>query len=111
MSGVRWYDRQGRPLTLAQAAPLLEDADYQRVASDVLPDGRWISTVWLGLDHGSFRISDPPLIFETMVFESQTKLHEMRCARYSTEAEALRGHERIWFSEFWISFRVATYEG
>ena len=109
MRGVRWYDRQGRPLTLAQAAPLLEDNDYKRVASDVLPDGRWISTVWLGLDHG-YRSDEPPMIFETMVFESQEVLRDSRCVRYATEAEARAGHDRIFFSEFWISFHMATYE-
>jgi hypothetical protein len=57
-------------------------------------DGRWVSTVWLGLDH-SFG-SGPPLIFETMVFRSKDgPLHDLECDRYSTEVDALAGHSRL----------------
>lgn len=50
-----------------------------------------VSTVWLGLDHGW--LSDRPLIFETMVFEwpRRVPFMDLMC-RYSTLAEAQRGH-------------------
>lgn len=64
--------------------------DQKRVAETTLPNGRWVSTVWLGLNH---QYGDgPPLIFETMVFPNQKDMGELDCDRYSTEAEALAGH-------------------
>jgi hypothetical protein len=39
------------------------------VARDDLPDGSYLSTVWLGLDHG---FGGRPLIFETMRFAGET---------------------------------------
>lgn len=86
-----YYDRQGHPMTLEEWAQSYKTRGAQkRVAETTLPDGKWVSTVWLGLDH-SFG-DGPPLIFETMVFESQDHLSDLDCNRYSTEAEALAGH-------------------
>lgn len=70
-----------------------ERAKEKRVAETTLPNGRWVSTVWLGLNH-QFG-SGPPLIFETMVFPSESDSGDLDCDRYSTEAEALVGHERM----------------
>jgi hypothetical protein len=88
-----YYDRQGNRMTLRQWARSFEKRPDRRVAETTLPDGTWISTVWLGLDH-SFG-SGPPLIFETMVFPSQDDMRDQDCDRYSTEAEALDGHARM----------------
>ena len=61
------------------------------VKQERLPDGRFVSTVWLGLNH---QYGDgPPLIFETMVFGGDGDSRE--CERYSTEAEALAGHKAM----------------
>lgn len=91
-----YYDRDGKPLTMMQWAQMLEkrgDENYKRVAETVLPDGKWVSTVWLGLDH---QFGDgPPLIFETMVFPSRGEFGDLDCQRYSTEAEALAGHAQM----------------
>ncbi len=85
-----WYDRNGKPITdLLEWARLLNDAEYKRVAYDDLGDGRYISTVWLGLDHGYGR--GPPLIFETMTFGPGGG----DCQRYATLEEARRGHEEM----------------
>lgn len=48
----------------------------------------YVSTVFLGLDHGW---GGPPLLFETMVFGGK---HSDQQDRYSTWAEAERGHRR-----------------
>jgi len=89
-----YYDRQGKPMNRTDWARRLEAMKDKRVAETTLPDGKWISTVWLGLDH-SFG-GGPPLIFETMVFESNDATGgDLDCARYSTEAEALAGHARM----------------
>ena len=89
-----YYDRQGNPLTLMQWAAMFETGrDIKRVAETTLPSGRWVSTVWMGLNH---RFGDgPPLIFETMVFPSRDDMGDLDSDRYSTEAEALAGHERM----------------
>ena len=44
-----FYDRQGNPMTLETWVRACENP---RVAETMLPDGTWISTVWLGMDHG-----------------------------------------------------------
>jgi len=77
----QYYDRQGFPIPadpdtagdepgwfmpVLQWAKLKEDLAYSTVARDDLPDGSYLSTVWLGLDHAHG--IGPPLIFETMRF-------------------------------------------
>ena len=88
-----YYDRDGKPVedTAAWGA-LFEDRAYQRVARTVLPNGILISTVWLGIDH-NFSGKGPPIIFETMVFDSEDDLTDLDVCRYATEEEALFGHE------------------
>ena len=61
-----------------------------RIAETTLSDGRWVSTVFLGIDYRFG--SGPPLLFETMVFPSKDNLSDERCERYSTKAEAEAGH-------------------
>ena len=91
-----YYDRTGQPLADITAwAKLHDDIQYRRVAETTVPDGTWISTVWLGLDHNLFD-GGRPLIFETMVFPSKDgPKHELDQVRYSTEAEAIAGHEEM----------------
>lgn len=89
-----YYDRHGNPMTLMEWASRLESRGTdKRVAETTLPNGRWVSTVWLGLNHNFGR--GRPLIFETMVFASKDDMGELDCDRYSTEAEALAGHEAM----------------
>ena len=88
------YDKNGKPMGLLEWAKLLEDTSYQRVAEDILPNGTWVSTVWLGLDH-SFPGTRPPIIFETMVFPGRGGEGELGAARYSTEQEAKDGHKAM----------------
>lgn len=88
-----YYDKKGKPLELMEWTRLFEDDSdppYRQVAETTLPDGKWISTVWLGFNH---RFGDgAPLIFETMVFRSIDNLDELDGTRYSTLAEAEAGH-------------------
>lgn len=108
-----YYDRQGQPISLDQMADLMKDPTYKILGDTELPDGTWISTVWLGLNHQYG--SGPPLIFETMVFprkgpsvsisqyltdpHSGDHWQELGCWRYATEEQALVGHQRI--AETW----------
>lgn len=79
----------------AEWSRLKDDPSYSRIGSTQI--GPYlVSTVWLGLDH-RFTDEGPPLIFETMVFDQsrdEDSWSELYCERYSTEAEALAGHQR-----------------
>lgn len=59
------------------------------VKQDKLPDGTFVSTVFLGLDH-SFSPDGPPLLYETMIFRDDEDDQEQW--RYSTLEEAKAGH-------------------
>lgn len=84
-----YYDRQGRPVSLDEWIALRK-SENRRVAGTAVGQV-WVSTVWLGLDHG-FGGGGAPLIFETMAFVKGCR-SEVLCYRYATEADALIGHE------------------
>lgn len=63
------------------------------IKQETLPNGKWVSTVFLGLDH-SFG-QGKPLLFETMVFKTKDNLDEIDGTRYSTWEEAEKGHKRM----------------
>lgn len=90
---IDYYDRQGNPISMEEWSKKLNDRTYQRVAETTLSDGKWVSTVWLGLNH-SFG-DGLPLFFETMVFPSKDNFNELDCQRYSSEEEALKGHKEM----------------
>lgn len=88
----RYFDRQGFPIpgdgvrdpTLVWAE-MHANREYASVAYDDLPDDSYLSTCWLGLDHG---FGGPPLFFETMRFSHQTQESEMIVgATYHPEME------------------------
>ena len=84
---VRYYDRDGRQISLRQWGEMKYGSDYYRIA-DTRVGRVQVSTVWLGLDH---RFGEgPPIIFETMVFGGP---HDGELERYCTEAEARLGHD------------------
>ena len=70
------------------------ETDVRHVARTVMPDGRWVSTVFLGLDHG---LGGPVKLFETLVFgpknapRSYVEEWGERCGFYD---QALKQHER-----------------
>lgn len=92
-----YYGRDGRPISLHQWALLLGDFEYKVVTRNRLHHV-FVSTVWLGLDHGWLE-DGRPLIFETQIFPRRNR--DARAAwqgrqwRWSTEAEARQGHQRI----------------
>ena len=93
MDYPRYFDKQGNPMELLVWCKRLEDHEYKRVRETTLPDGKWVSTVWLGLDH-SFH-TGAKLIFETMVFNNDNHQWEDEQERYSTEEEAIAGHDAM----------------
>ena len=86
------YRKDGTPIdNTIEWGVLFQDRAYKRIACDKLPKTKkWVSTVWLGLDH-SFTEEGPPLIFETMAFSGKG-FEELDCRRWATEAEAIAGH-------------------
>ena len=93
---ILYYDRKGKPINdVLEWGRLLEDFKYKIVKQEYLSDGKWISTVWLGLDHGFLPNHNKPLIFETMVFPKKGEFGDLDMARYSTEAEAKLGHKNM----------------
>ena len=90
---VRYFDRDGQPITMWQWAALLASDEYRRVAEDVVADF-WVSTVWLGLDH-QLLPELPKLTFETMVFTADDGAIVQGPVRYSTLGAAFMGHAWI----------------
>ena len=88
-----YYDRSGQPLGMNDWSLSFGAASDRRVAETTLPNGIWISTVYLGLNHNFG--DGPPLIFETMVFRSQEDMWDLDMDRYSTEEQAKAGHEAM----------------
>lgn len=92
---VRYYQRDGTPYPWPDGEMAwsqdFASAAKREVAEDTLPNGKWISTVWVGMAFGK----EPPLIFETIVFSQREGGEELDAARYSTEEQALAGHRAM----------------
>lgn len=88
-----YFDRQGNAIDLMTWGRLHNDDDYKRVALNEFPDGTSVSTVWLGLNHG-FTPDSPLLIFETVVFGGDLVPFDQEMERYTTEAQAIAGHDQ-----------------
>lgn len=84
-----YYDRQGNAISIEEWIRGFEDRGKKRVAKTKIGDSE-VSTVWLGLDRAWG--DGPPLIFETLVFDGPL---DMEMDRYSTEEQALKGHEEM----------------
>lgn len=109
---IKWVLKDRIPIPcddLFEWARWLESARDERiVAATDIDDTITVSTVFLGLDHQHSSDPDaPPILFETMVFGDETTikwpdghLSTVResleydfFGRYSTYAEAQKGHE------------------
>ena len=88
-----YFDRQGNSMSMMDWSAKLNDMDYKVIRRTDLPDGKLVSTVWLGMSL-SFGPGAPE-IFETMVFPGQDDFGELDMDRYATEAEAITGHEAM----------------
>lgn len=104
MQKPKQYDRKGQPIELMKWACLAGDDDYKTVARTFMADVI-VSTEWVGFDD-SFGLDGGPLIFTTMVFTRVPnpqrdftghvrEWDDDERGRWSTEAEALVGHERV----------------
>jgi len=92
----RYFDKQGNPIEMLEWAKLFEDFEYKVIQQTTLPSGKWVSTVWIGSCHNFNPLhNDNHLIFETMVFPKKGNYDCLDMKRYSTEEEALKGHEEM----------------
>jgi hypothetical protein len=96
---VDWYDRAGNKISMIEANELLGDIGARQVGSDDIGP-YWVSTVFLVLDHQY--LEGPPVLYETMVFSKDQRddpedhgLTDFDCVRYSTEEEAIAGHDEM----------------
>ena len=64
------------------------------IKQETTPNGYYVSTVFLGIDHNLFD-TGRPLLFETMVWEKHKDGEEEVQERYSTYDEAEAGHKRF----------------
>jgi hypothetical protein len=103
---VRWYilDKSNKPqrATLRQWSEWRASNPPNFYVGSTYKGNVWVSTVFLGLDHGhSFRKKAPPILFETMIFDikprakklinrQKSRNYQTRC---STWAQALKMHE------------------
>ena len=90
-----YYNRLGEKITDEEFGELSRDIDYKTIGRDKV-ENFLISTIWLGIDH-SFNFSEekvPLLLFETMVFLDNDPSGCYQ-ERYTTEAEAIMGHNKI----------------
>lgn len=103
MGKPMYYKRNGEPYPDGMSGVMQWGEDFKNpaikiVKQETLPNGLFVSTVWLGIDHNHYE-DDCIIIFETMVFQKgdeEEKLgEEVFCDRYSTEAEALEGHKAV----------------
>jgi hypothetical protein len=83
------------PADLMEWSDFFENELEKRIVKQDEVKGKWISTVFLGIDH-NFGFFDSenhnPLIFETMVFNSRKGGSEVYCKRYATWKESEKGH-------------------
>lgn len=70
-----------------------EDVRNRQVETTDLPDGRRVSTIFLGLDHNWYD-DDLPVLFETMVFKDANYNGHYQ-QRYTSKHDALVGHATL----------------
>lgn len=83
------------PCTLMEWAQRFEDGKHRIVQQDKVNDF-YVSTVFLGLDHGFPNNPDAPLVFESMIFAMEhdevSDWGDLYCTRCSTLAQAEAMH-------------------
>ena len=97
-----WYrlDEDHNPVKCESEVDMMWHRHNKRVRQTTLSDGRWVSTVFLGLDHGWG--GGRPILFETMVFGAKDgeerkdgEWEDEICERYASWEAAIHGHAQI----------------
>lgn len=76
----------------AEQLEYMHKTKTKHVVKEII-NGKFISTIWLGLNH-NWGNNNLPLLFETMVFADINTGCEEYCDRYSTWKEAEEGHKK-----------------
>ena len=88
--------RLGADKKIIQCESVFEWAEWYETADGIVKQehvgDKWVSTVFLGLDH-RFYGEGPPILFETMVRDSDGSWLDYQ-DRYCTWDEALAGHNQ-----------------
>ena len=90
-----YYNKQGKEINVGEFDKLLGDEHYKFVKQETLKNGKFVSTVWIGLCHRLGDDTGSPLIFETMVFPEEGDWIDLDVKRYSTLEEAEKGHKEM----------------
>jgi hypothetical protein len=93
-----WYilDDEDRPVPIGlHEGGLWLELNQSRkiVQQDTLPNGYWVSTVFLGLNHSLG--DDPPVLWETMVFTKKDGDGDLDMERYTSLEDAKKGHKAM----------------
>lgn len=86
-----YFNKQGDVISREKWMDLYADDSYQQVANTKLDNGTLILTVWMGIPHSYG--SNGPVIFETVLFDAESKDEEIY--RYATEEGALKHHAHL----------------
>jgi len=94
-----YYNKRGEPIPMMDWAKLFENKKYKIIEQTILPNKRWVSTVWLGLNQ-NLNYGSKPIIFETIVFSKEFRTikrpaKELAILRYSTLKKAKEGHKEM----------------
>jgi hypothetical protein len=87
-----YYDKDGQAITMDRWAELQSDLEYRQIGY-IEGGGYRVSTVWLGMDHGS-NPDKPVEIFETLVFRGDNWTDPLASSTRATSMdEANEQHE------------------
>ena len=90
-------DDQGNPVEepdLLKWGRWFQESRDQRIVKQETVNGKWVSTVFLGLDH-QWGKGPPPILWECMVFKSNGKWEEEDCDRCSGNREQAEAMHRM----------------
>lgn len=90
----RFFDRAGRPISIAEWAVKRRDSDYCRIGYWEGEGGAWVYTFWIGLDV-SFGVGAEPAIFDTQVSAFGFQPHLEWACPTDTEWRARALHDRV----------------
>lgn len=91
---MKYYDKEGKEISMEKFGELRRSREYKIIKQTTTPNGVLISTVWIGMNL-DFYDAVNPTIFESMVFPSEDNRAEIDMKKYSTEENALQGHEHL----------------
>lgn len=88
-----YLDENKNPIRCDLKTWTIKFDNQNRVVKQEEVNDKYVSTMFLGLDHNYLEDNDNPHIFETMIFQNND-WQDIYCERYSTYQEAEEGHEK-----------------